>query len=120
MMRSRSIAAVLALGALTGAPALAADEDKLIGVWSYETTFGTPIQGELTVLRRNETWRAVVGNLETGFKPEGRQIQFAFPKDAGRFRGTLGEQAIDGFWIRPAASRDPRFPGGPARPSRRR
>jgi len=112
MMRSRSVAVLWALGILVATPARAADEDALIGFWSYETSFGTPLQGELTVVRRGDTWRAVVGNVETEFKPQGSDIRFSFPGDAGRYRGTLGEQAINGFWIRPAATKDPRFPGG--------
>ena len=101
-----------ATGILNVAPAIAADDDALIGIWSHETNFGAPLQGELTVVRRSDSWRAAVGNVSTEFRPEGNNIRFAFPDDAGRFRGTLGEQAIDGFWIRPAATQDPRYPGG--------
>ena len=107
---SRScIAAVVAFcGAATAAPA----DDSLVGLWSYETTFGSSLHGEMTVVRRPDKWRAVVGNVETEFKPEGDRIRFAFPDDGGRFRGTLTDQGIHGFWIRPAATKDPRFPGG--------
>ena len=99
-----------AAGILAAPPAIAADDDALVGIWSHEANFGTPLQGELTVVRRSDSWRAAVGNASIEFKPEGDDIRFAFPNDAGRFRGTLGEQAIDGFWIRPAATQDPRYP----------
>ena len=95
-----------------GAAAAAPADDALVGIWSYETTFGSPLHGELTVVRRPDKWRAVVGNVATEFKPEGFRIQFAFPGDGGRFRGTLTDEGIHGFWIRPAATKDPRFPGG--------
>ncbi len=100
------------LGILAATPTAAAADDTLLGLWSYETNFGTPLQGELTVVRRSDKWRATVGSVTTEFKPEGKDIRFAFPDDAGRFRGTIGERAISGFWIRPAATQDPRFPGG--------
>ena len=87
-------------------------DDALIGLWSYETSFGSSLHGEIDRRPPPRQWRAVVGNVETEFKPEGDRIQFAFPGDGGRFRGTLNDQGIDGFWIRPAATKDPRFPGG--------
>lgn len=102
------VAALLFCVAATAAP----DDDALIGLWSYETRFGSSLNGEITVVRRPDKWRAVVGNVETEFKPEGDRIRFAFPGDGGRFRGSLNAQGIEGFWIRPAATKDPRFPGG--------
>ena len=101
-----------AAGILAAPPTIAADDDALVGIWSHEANFGTPLQGELTVVRRSDSWRAAVGNASIDFKPDGNDIRFALPNDAGRFRGTLGEQAINGFWIRPAATKDPRYPGG--------
>jgi len=101
-------AGIVLCGAASAAPA----DDLLIGLWSYETRFGSSLHGELTVVRRPDQWRAIVGQVETRFKQEGDRIQFAFPDDAGRFRGTLMDQGIHGFWIRPAATKDPRFPGG--------
>ncbi len=121
----RLLAAVLAF-AISGSGAAAESNDKLLGLWSYETTFGTPLTGELTVVRRADGWRAVVGNVKTEFKPaeDRTRIQFEFPDGKGRFRGWLNigtpditgqsrdYQEIQGFWIRPALTQDPRFPGG--------
>ena len=98
------------------AASTAPNDDALIGLWSYETRFGSSLNGELTVVRRPDRWRAIVGNVETEFKPDGNRIQFSFPGDGGRFRGMLIEQGIEGFWIRPAATKDPRFPGGSSQP----
>ena len=80
-----------AAGTLAALPDVAADDDALIGIWSHEANFGTPLQGELTVVRRSDSWRAAVGNASIDFEPKGNDIRFAFPNDAGRFRGTLGE-----------------------------
>lgn len=104
----KSFALFLILFTMTAA----ASDDELIGLWSYETSFGSPLHGELTIVRRADRWRAVVGNVETEFRLEGNHFQFAFPGDGGRFRGTLTDQDVRGFWIRPAAVKDPRFPGG--------
>ncbi len=113
MKAIKLVAIALAMGcAIAGVPAATPDDDALIGLWSYETRFGSPLNGELTVVRRADQWRAVVGQVETEFKPEGDRIQFAFPGDGGRFRGRLDDQYIRGFWIRPAATKDPRFPAG--------
>lgn len=101
--------------------------DPLIGLWSYETTFGTPLAGELKIIQDGRApWRAIVGDLETEFKPGNHlRIEFDFPGGVGGFRGWMNigpmsilpsgmpvHQEIRGLWIRPAATRDPRFPGG--------
>ena len=70
-----------AAGIFAAAPAVAADDDALIGIWSHQANFGTALQGELTVVRRSDSWRATVGNASIEFKPEGDNIRFAFPND---------------------------------------
>src|SRR6187551_457707 len=49
--------AALALAAAAFAQPPAQDDD-LVGLWTYETTFGSPVQGELTVFREGPNWRA--------------------------------------------------------------
>ncbi len=116
---------VLAVAFCSYMPTAMAD-DALIGLWSYETTFGTPLAGELKIIQEAGTWRAVVGDLETEFKTEiPLRIEFRFPGGVGGFRGWMNisspgivpsgmgvHREIHGLWTRPAATRDPRFPGG--------
>lgn len=81
-------------------------EDPLIGVWAGETTFGSPLSGELTVARKDSAWRAALSQAETKFPVSGKAVRFEFPDNGGRFRGALteGERTISGFWIQPAAT----------------
>jgi CubicO group peptidase (beta-lactamase class C family) len=114
-------AAIVAMaGALSAfAPAGSADrtdDDALIGLFAYQTTFGSPPRGELVVRRGNEEWGATFGTLRTAFKPDGAAIRFRFPGDAGRFRGRVAGGEMRGFWIRPGISGDPRYPGGASQP----
>ena len=69
-----------AAGILAAAPAVAADDDALVGIWSHEANFGTPLQGELTVVRRSDSWRAAVGNASIEFKPEGQRHPVRIPE----------------------------------------
>jgi CubicO group peptidase (beta-lactamase class C family) len=114
----RAVAAGFALACAAavlarGQPASDAhSDDSLIGVWSYETAFGDLLRGELSIVRRPGKWRATAGNQSVEFSPDGERIRFEFPGGRGRFRGRLVEDAIRGFWIRPAVTKDPRYPGG--------
>jgi CubicO group peptidase (beta-lactamase class C family) len=115
-------AARFALAATVGfVPALAdspapvpAADDPLIGIWSFETTFGPAVKGELTVARQGSTWRATLSRASTTFQAPAHTVRFAFPGQLGRFRGALTDEGrtIDGFWIRPGVTADPRDPGG--------
>ncbi|MGB5132631.1 MAG: serine hydrolase [Steroidobacteraceae bacterium] len=94
-------------------PAPPPQDDSLVGVWSYQTSYGSPLRGLLTITRQNGGWRAQLADSEVSFQSEARNIRFAFPGDRGRFRGALEvEGAIRGFWIRPGITTDPRYPGG--------
>ena len=96
---------VVALFASQAQPAqpVAAD-DPLIGIWAYETTFGPALQGELTVKREGSSWRAAIASAESRFTVAGDQVRFAFPGNAGKFRGTLIDngRALEGFWLQPS------------------
>lgn len=97
-------------------PSSPANDDSLIGIWSYETAFGSLLKGELTVVRAGPGWRARIGGAEIQFKSPVERMQFAFPGDGGQFRGALTEAGIRGFWIRPGVTADPRYPGGSTQP----
>jgi CubicO group peptidase (beta-lactamase class C family) len=105
--------------ALADSPAhVPAAEDPLIGIWRFETTFGAASKGKLTVARHGSTWHAMLSGARTTLQAAAPTVRFAFPGRLGRFRGALTdkERAIDGFWIRPGATADPRYPGGSSQP----
>jgi CubicO group peptidase (beta-lactamase class C family) len=114
--------AALALASVLFVPAprsLASEpEDELIGLWGYGTAFGPMLQGGIVVEQGPERWHATFGGLETTVVVDGAGLSAVFPESIGKFRGELVEngRAIHGFWIRPAATDDPRYPGGSSQP----
>jgi len=103
--------------AQVGPPAPPPVDDSLVGIWSYQTSYGSPLSGLLTIARQNGGWRAQLAGSEVTFESEAKNLRFSFPDDRGRFRGRLeAEGAIRGFWIRPGIKADPRFPGGSSQP----
>ncbi len=106
-MSLRGLAVLLSLAA-----AQATADDSLVGLWSYETRYDRALAGRLNINREGERWHATLSGASTQFRPEGDEIRFAFPGDGGRYRGRVTDNGIEGFWIRPAATQDPRFPGG--------
>ena len=50
---------VVGLFALTSAAALAED-NELLGLWASETTFAPALQGELSLRRSGQSWRASI------------------------------------------------------------
>ncbi len=97
---------------LAAAAASAAADDSLIGVWSYETRYDRASEGRLTVNKEGERWHASIGGQSREFPVDKDAIRFEFANGGGRYRGRLTEAGIEGFWIRPAVTLDPRFPGG--------
>lgn len=95
-----------------GQPSAPSAGDSLIGIWSHATSFGSPLEGELTVTREGSGWRARIAKTEMRFQSPPERIRFEFPESGGQFRGALTAQGMRGFWIRPAATADPRYPGG--------
>ncbi len=113
-----ALAAVPEPQAQQGPAQTPAPDDDLIGIWSFETTFGRGLKGDLAVTRDGSAWRATLAGAEASFPVSGSDVRLAFPGDLGRFRGVLAgdRQAIEGFWIRPGVIEDPRFPGGSSQP----
>jgi hypothetical protein len=113
---SFALAAAVGLGfALADSPVhVPAADDPLIGIWRFETTFGPALKGDLTLARHGSTWHATLSGAKATFPARAHTVRFAFPGQLGRFRGTLTEKgrAIDGFWIRPGETVDPRGTDG--------
>jgi CubicO group peptidase (beta-lactamase class C family) len=114
MMSVRGLAsAFLFLFAATASAQTPADE--LQGYWAGSVTY-EQLEGELALSQDARGWHAALGAARADAQADGRSLRFAFPGDAGAFRGTLasGGGSIDGFWIQ----FEPRTEGAPeARPA---
>jgi CubicO group peptidase (beta-lactamase class C family) len=104
---------LLVLLALVAMPSIAAaDDDPLVGLWLYRSVSTPGLHGELTVTRKGTSWRATLSGAEVRFEAAGTDVRFALGPDRGAFRGTLTDQAIDGFWVQPPSpAYDERDPG---------
>lgn len=93
-------------------------DDDLIGIWAFEANVGVSLRGDLVVVREGSDWRAKLSGTEANVQVADREVLIDFPGNLGRFRGTLAGpgRAIDGFWIQPGVSADPRFPTGSTQP----
>jgi CubicO group peptidase (beta-lactamase class C family) len=103
-MLMRALAGILFL-VFAGA-ANAQTDASLEGYWAGSLDYTAPLQGELTIRRDRNAWQATLGEARAGFAADGRTLQFAFPGNAGAFRGRIaaGGRAIEGFWLQPAAA----------------
>jgi CubicO group peptidase (beta-lactamase class C family) len=98
------------------AATLADADDSLIGLWSHETRYDHPLEGHLTINREGEHWYATIAGRVAEFEPSDHEIRFEFADGGGRYRGRLAADRIEGLWIRPGVTQDPRFPGGSSQP----
>ena len=108
-----SVGLLLALSELPAQSA--APDDFLTGIWSSETRLGPALRGELTVVREGSGWRASLSGATARFRVTGDAVRFAFPGNAGGFRGVLAgdRRTIAGFWLQPAGdTKDREDPGG--------
>ncbi len=115
MHTSRTAMILGACAALAGTAAAAPAIDPLEGLWVSETRFGPELQGELTIRRTGEGWRATIGGFEAGAPASDAGLYIAFPEDKGVFRGApmSDGQAIEGFWQQPrGATKERPDPGG--------
>ncbi|HJW46018.1 MAG TPA: serine hydrolase, partial [Lysobacter sp.] len=114
IMRSLLFAAALVVSLAAGLAHAQSPDDELIGLWSHEATFGPAVQGELAIRREGKAWQASLARLDARVEAKGEALSAVFPRGIGRFQGTLRAdgQAIEGFWLRPAVTNDPRYPGG--------
>lgn len=104
---------VVSLLALKSTAALA-QENELLGLWASETTFAPALQGELTLRRTGQSWRASVAGAEAQCTTEAGSMRCAFSRNRGLYRGALanGEPSA-GWWVRPSGETEDRNdPGG--------
>ena len=111
-MRGIALLAVSLL-ALQSAAALAQEND-LLGLWASETTFAPALQGELTLWRTGQSWRASVAGAEAPCTTEAGSLRCAFARNPGLYRGVLANgEPTAGWWVRPSGeTADRNDPGG--------
>ncbi len=117
-MNTARMLASLLLFAFLAAPARAqpaADAD-VIGLWFFETHFPVGVQGELTVTRRGDRWRAeIAGQSAEGVAKQGH-VRIDFAGDGAVFRGMLDARGRleRAYWARREMAHDPRYSEGAA------
>jgi CubicO group peptidase (beta-lactamase class C family) len=107
------VVVVIGLLALNSVTALAED-NELLGLWASETTFAPALQGELTLRRSGQSWRASIGGAEAPCVAEASALRCLFSQDRGLYRGALANgQPTAGWWVRPSGETEDRNdPGG--------
>jgi CubicO group peptidase (beta-lactamase class C family) len=105
-----SIAALLALNCT----AALGQENELLGLWASETSFTPALQGELTLRRSGQGWRASIGGTEAQCATEAGTLRCPFSQNRGLYRGALANgEPTAGWWVRPSgATEDRNDPGG--------
>ena len=80
-----------------------APDDKLIGLWGSERSFGPAVSGTLTLYGRGGDWHAAIAGLQADVQHAPGGVDFNLPGDQGSFHGKLGVggKSIQGFWIQP-------------------
>jgi CubicO group peptidase (beta-lactamase class C family) len=90
------------------------EENELLGLWASETNFPPALQGELTLRRSGQSWRASIGGADAQCAAEAGSLRCPFSQNRGLYRGALanGEPAA-GWWVRPSGETEDRNdPGG--------
>jgi CubicO group peptidase (beta-lactamase class C family) len=114
--RVATLSCLISLAVVPASHAQAADEAFVTGLWAYETTFPVGLAGELTIIRRGDSWRGVIGGVTAETDAKGNAMRLVFPEEGGTVRGYLdaGGQLLAAFWVRRAVADDPRYPEGAA------
>ena len=83
-------------------PAVPAD-DKLLGLWGAERSFGPPVQGVVTLDGRGGDWQVAVAGYQAPVQHVQGAISFILPDGAGSFEGheSADGRRISGFWRQP-------------------
>lgn len=93
----------------------ASTDDAPLGLWYYRTSFPVGLEGELTVTRRGDRWRAEIGGHSAEGVASGGNVRIAFPEGAV-FRGVIGARGVleRAYWARREMTDDPRYSEGAA------
>lgn len=98
------------------APAQAAPDDAVIGLWAYETSFPAGPAGELTITKPGAAWQGSIGGATAEGTVRGQELRIVLTNEGDAFRGYLDADGrlIRGFWARREILDDPRYPEGAA------
>lgn len=116
MTLARAFGAMLLAFAIGRADAQPAADDAAVGLWYYHTSFPVGLEGELTVTRRGDRWRAAIGGAEAEGVAADGNVRIDFPNDGAVFRGVIGARGRPerAYWARREMRDDPRYPEGAA------
>lgn len=94
---------------------VAADSDVL-GLWYYRTSFPVGLEGELTLTRRGDRWRAEIAGQVAEGVARGGNVRIDFAGDGAVFRGVLDSRGRleRAYWARREMTHDPRYSEGAA------
>ena len=94
----------LLLSSMLWLQGLSPSDDKLLGLWGVEQTYGPTVRGELTIDSRGGIWLAQIAGFDAAVEQHEQQLRFALPGGRGEFRGrfTADKLEIVGQWIQPA------------------
>ncbi len=78
-------------------------DPDLAGLWGSETIAGRPVDGALTLERRNDIWTARIGGYEVEGPATGSGVHLELPGNRGTLRAHVEDQGrtVRGFWIQP-------------------
>ncbi|MCY1047589.1 serine hydrolase [Corallococcus sp. bb12-1] len=76
---------------------------RLVGVWVGEAAYGPEVQGELTVFKEGDVWRANIAGFEGAGRLEKNTLTLSLPGGQGTFRGTPSADGklVRGHWVQP-------------------
>lgn len=112
------LAPLLAFASSVVAAQTPPSDGELGGLWALETQFASFPSGELVVEQSRGRWQATFAGRTALVEASGDRLAATFPDAIGAFRGKrpAGDGPLEGFWLRPGAFEDPRFPGGATSP----
>ena len=93
------LAAIFALSASARIASAQTSVPDLSGLWVAQLRFDPAAPTPVVLLKSGGGWYADIGGERLTARLSGRSISFALPDDKGHFRGTLGDNSIDGQWF---------------------
>jgi CubicO group peptidase (beta-lactamase class C family) len=115
LMRLLASICLLIAGLAGSSRAQTAPDADIVGLWFYQTHFPVGLEGELTITRRGDRWRAEIGGQSAEARAQDGAVRIDFPEGAA-FGGMLDARGRleRGYWARREMTHDPRYTEGAA------
>jgi CubicO group peptidase (beta-lactamase class C family) len=115
-IRAACAAVVLSVVAVAANAADAAAENRILGLWAYETRFPVGHAGELTLTRRGAAWQGAIDGASAEAAAADGKFRLVFPDEGGAVRGYVDDagRLTRAYWARREILDDPRYPEGAA------